>query len=84
MTWLEPGKSMNCGQESESWECMVAVWMNYGLLDFFSKKRLEKRIPDDNTIKNFHRVLKAFQVFRTLWKFKNLNSLAKGAVKKHS
>lgn len=58
--------------------------MNYGLLDFFSKKRLEKRIPDDNTIKNFHRVLKAFQVFRTLWKIQNLNSLAKGAVKKHS
>ena len=37
--------------------------MDYGLLDFFSKKRLEKRIPDDNTIKNFHRVLKALQVF---------------------
>ena len=84
MTWLEPGKSMNCGQESESCERMVAMWMDYGLLDFFSKKRLEKRIPDDNTIKNFHRVLKALQVFRTLWKIQNQNSLAKGVGKKHS
>lgn len=42
------------------------------------KKRLEKRIPDDNTIKNFHRVLKALHVFRTLWKIQNQNSLAKG------
>lgn len=30
------------------------------------KKSLEKRIPDGNTIKNFHRVLKALHVFRTL------------------
>lgn len=58
---------------------MDGLW----IIAFFSKKRLEKRIPDDNTIKNFHRVLKALQIFRTLWKIQNQNSLAKRVGKKH-